>query len=186
MKRSRRSSNTPDSAVPTVTIDAPVSRDLDDALAVLPAPDDGGLRLLVSIADVAALVPEASALDLEARQRATSVYLAGRVLPMLPHALSEAALSLLPQQDRPALTVELRIDPEGQVTSVDIYESWIRSHARLSYSEVAGFIDRDAVSGIPTDVHATLRWLRTAGARLSTRPQTGTGVAKAARQNVFG
>ncbi|HKP60263.1 MAG TPA: ribonuclease R family protein [Polyangiales bacterium] len=153
--------------LPTLTIDAPVSRDLDDALSVLPAAEDGGLRLFVSIADVAALVPEGSALDLEARQRGTSVYLAGRVLPMLPHALSEQALSLLPDADRPALTVELRIDPEGHVTSVDIYESLIRSHARLDYDQVAAFLDTDAVSGIPTGVIPTLRWLRTAAARIS-------------------
>jgi ribonuclease R len=163
-------------SVPIVTIDAPSSRDLDDALAVLPAPEDGGLRLLVSIADVAALVPEASAMDVEARQRATSVYLAGRVLPMLPHALSEDALSLLPAQDRPALTVELRIDPEGHVTSVDIYESLIRSHARLSYTQVAEFLDGDAISGIPEDVHATLRWLRTAAARIGAQRSARGGV----------
>ncbi len=163
-------------ALPTVTIDAPVSRDLDDALAVLPAPEDGGLRLFVSIADVAALVPEGSALDVEARARATSVYLAGRVLPMLPHALSEEALSLLPDHDRPALTVELRLDPEGHVTSVDIYESLIRSHARLSYAQVAEFLDADTVSDIPESVHATLRWLRTSAARISAQRSARGGV----------
>lgn len=165
-------------ALPTITIDAPVSRDLDDALAVLPAPEDGGLRLFVSIADVASFVTEGSALDREAEQRATSVYLAGRVLPMLPPALSEQSASLLPDTDRPALTVELRIDPEGHVTSVDIYESLIRSHTRLSYEQVSAFLDGAAISGepVPPAVHETLRWLRTAAARIGAVRQARGGV----------
>ncbi|MEY4578765.1 MAG: hypothetical protein RL701_3468 [Pseudomonadota bacterium] len=162
--------------LPTVTIDAPVSRDLDDALSILPAPEDGGLRLFVSISDVAAFVPDQSALDREAAERATSVYLAGRMLPMLPHALSENAASLLPDTDRAALTVELRIDPEGQVTSVDIYESLIRSTARLSYEQVAAFLDTNEVGDIPEAVHATLRWLRTAAARISALRSARGGV----------
>jgi ribonuclease R len=153
--------------LPTVTIDAPVSRDLDDALSILPAPADGGLRLLVSIADVDALVPEGSELDVEARLRGTSVYLAGRVIPMIPETLSEDTLSLLPGIDRLALTCELRIDPEGKVTSVDVYESVIRSNARLSYEIVSAFLDRGDVEHVPEDVRATLRWLRTAAARIS-------------------
>jgi ribonuclease R len=160
--------------VPTVTIDAPVSRDLDDALAVLPATPDGALRLLVSIADVDALVAEGSALDREARRRGTSVYLAGRVLPMLPRPLSEDALSLLPGVERPALTVELRIDPEGIVTAVDLQPSVIRSTARLSYEDVAAFLDQGDEQAIPEAVRSTLRWLRTAAARIaSTRAARG-------------
>jgi len=170
--------------LPTVTIDAPISRDLDDALAVLPAPEDGGLRLFVSIADVAAYVPEGSALDRDAERRATSVYLAGRVLPMLPPALSETAASLLPNVERPAVTVELRIDPEGRVTSVDIYESLIRSHARLSYDQVTQFLDSDDAGDIPAGVHATLRWLRTAAARISAL-RTARGGVELAREEAY-
>lgn len=154
--------------MPTVTIDAPVSRDLDDALSVLPADPDGAVRLFVSIADVDAWVPLGSKLDLEARERATSVYLAGRVLPMLPRSLSEEALSLLPGHDRFALTVELRIDPEGEVTSIDLYESVIRSTARLSYTGVAALMDEGREDEIPNAVRSTVRWLRTAAARLAT------------------
>jgi hypothetical protein len=69
-------------------VDAPSTRDIDDALSVLPAGPDGAPRLLVSIADVGEHVAEGSAQDVEARERATSVYLAGRVLPMLPEELS--------------------------------------------------------------------------------------------------
>jgi ribonuclease R len=153
--------------VPTVTIDAIHSKDLDDALSVLPAGPDGSLRVLISIADVDAFVPENSPLDLDARDRATSVYLAGRVLPMFPDSLSNEAISLLGGLDRPALTVELRIDTEGHVTSVDLYESLIRSHARLTYDAVAEFLATGRSAAVPEGVESTVRWLRTAAARLS-------------------
>lgn len=153
--------------VPTITIDAIHSKDLDDALSVLPAGPDGAMRVLVSIADVDAFVPEGSPLDDDARRRATSVYLAGRVLPMLPETLSNEAISLLGGVDRPALTVEFRIDTEGQVTSVDLYESLIRSHARLTYDAVAEFLATGHSDAVPAGVESTVRWLRTAAARLS-------------------
>ena len=153
--------------LPTVTIDAPSTTDIDDALSALPPEADGALRVLVSIADVDALVPEGSALDLEARRRATSVYMAGKVIPMLPEELSSAAVSLLPQVERLTLTAELRIDPEGQVTAVDVYESVIRSHARLSYEAVSDFLLGENLEAVPEGVAPTVRRLRTAAARLS-------------------
>lgn len=153
--------------LPTVTIDAPSTTDIDDALSALAPEADGALRVLVSIADVDALVPEGSALDLEARRRATSVYMAGRVIPMLPEELSSQAVSLLPDTDRLTLTAELRIDPEGQITAVDVYESVIRSHARLSYEAVSDFLLGLEPEGVPEGVAATVRRLRTAAARLS-------------------
>ncbi len=133
---------------------------------MLPAGKDGGLRVFVSIADVDAAVPEGSPSDLEARARGTSVYLAGQVLNMLPPGLSEEALSLLPGVDRATLTAELRLDGDGAVTSVDLYPSVIRSYARLTYSAVTAFLDRGEAGEIPASVLPTLRWLRTAGARL--------------------
>ncbi len=152
--------------VPTITIDAASTRDIDDAVSVFPGGADGALRLLVSIADVSAFVPEGSALDVAARTRATSVYLAGRVLPMFPDELSSDWLSLLPKQDRCCLTAELRIDPEGKVTSIDVYESVIRSWARATYEEVAAFLDKGEVSENLSPVRASLPWLRTVSARL--------------------
>ncbi|MFO0631168.1 MAG: ribonuclease catalytic domain-containing protein, partial [Polyangiales bacterium] len=163
-------------AVPTVTIDAPSTRDIDDAISVLPAPSDGALRLLVSIADVSEAVREGSALDVDARDRATSVYLAGRVIPMLPESLSSDWLSLLPGTDRRCLTAELRIDTEGEVTAVDVYESVIRSWARLNYDEVADFLDRGEVSTAMEPARAVMPWFRTVSARL--------GLARARRGGV--
>ncbi|MFO0592456.1 MAG: VacB/RNase II family 3'-5' exoribonuclease [Polyangiaceae bacterium] len=170
--------------VPTVTIDAPSTRDIDDALAALPAGPDGALRVLVSIADVDAFVEEGSVLDREARLRGTSVYLAGRVVPMLPEELSSRAASLLPNEDRLALTCELRIDPEGRVTSVDLYESVIRSHARLDYDGVAELMVEGSCDRIPESVLPTLRWLRTAAARISALRAARGGV-ELAREEAY-
>ena len=153
--------------VPTITIDAPTTTDIDDALSVIPAGPDGALRVLVSIADVDAFVPAGSSIDEEAHLRGTSVYLAGRVIHMLPELLSSDAASLHEGRERPALTAELRINPEGRVTSVDLYESLIRSHARLTYDAVGEYLATGASSAVPEGVQPTLRWLRTAAARLS-------------------
>ena len=153
--------------VVTLTIDATHSKDLDDALAVLPIQDDGAIRILVSIADVDAAVATGSTLDDEARLRATSVYLPDLVIPMLPRTLSEDALSLLPGVDRPALTAELRIDAEGEVTATDLSISRIRSTARLSYTDVSAFLDHGIADAIPEEVRDTLLWLRAAASRLS-------------------
>lgn len=152
---------------PTVTIDAASTRDLDDAFSVLPADGDGAVRLLVSISDVSAWVTSRSALDLEAFARATSVYLPDRVLPMLPPCLSEQRLSLLPGEDRACLTVELRISPEGSVSSVDLYRSLIRSSARLTYEEAAAFLDHGDLAPDVAPLRSMLTWSRTAWARLS-------------------
>lgn len=154
-------------SIPTVTVDAPSTRDIDDAISVLPAGPDGAVRLLVSIADVSESVKEGTPLDLEARARATSVYLAGRVLPMLPEELSANWLSLVPNEERHCLTVELRIDPDGRVTAADVYESLIRSWARLNYDEVAGFLDDNVVSPAMEPVRDAMPWFRLASARLA-------------------
>ncbi len=153
--------------VPTLTIDAPVTLDLDDALSVLPVQSDGSIRVLISIADVDAFVQPGSELDREARARGTSVYLPDRVIPMFPRELSEDGASLLPGAERAALTVELRIDPEGRIRAVDIQETVIRSNARVSYEAAAAFLDDGVEEEVPAEVRATLRWLRAAAGRLS-------------------
>lgn len=170
--------------VPTVTIDAASTRDIDDAISVLPADEDGAVRLLVSIADVSAFVPEGGALDRDARARATSVYLAGRVIPMLPDGLSSEWISLLPGVDRMCLTAELRIDPEGAVVAVDVYESLIRSWARLTYDEVADFLDHGDVSPALEPVYEAAPWWRTVSARLH-MARTRRGGVEVARDETF-
>jgi ribonuclease R len=167
-------------SIPTVTVDSASTRVIDDAVSVLPAGPDGALRLFVSIADAAEFVTEGSALDKAARERATSVYLAGRVLPMLPEELSAHWLSLVPHEERLCLTVELRLTPEGRVTSADVYESLIRSHAKLSYEEVAAFLDTGTVSEAMQPVKDTLPWLRAAASRLAVA-RAGRGGVEMAR-----
>ena len=151
----------------TITIDAPSTTDLDDAVSVLPADSEGSIRLLVSIADPAEFIKEGSVLDQEARARGTSTYLSDKVIPMLPHALSSGHLSLLPKKDRCCLTVEMRIDIEGEIQSVDIYESLIRSDTRVSYSELDFWLRGGESSDNLYQVREMLPWLRTAAARLS-------------------
>ena len=120
--------------LPTFTIDPPTATDFDDAISAERL--DGGLvRVWVHIADVAAHVPPGSAVDREAYRRATSVYVPGEVEPMLPEALSNDACSLVPGQDRLAVTVEL--DLEGaRVVRTAFHRSLIRSDERLDYPQV--------------------------------------------------
>jgi ribonuclease R len=160
-----------------VTIDGPSTKDIDDAVACLPADDDGALRVLVAIADVGALVEEGSVLDVDARSRGTTVYLPDRVFPMLPRGLSEDRLSLVEGRDRLCLGCELRIDAEGVVTAVDVFEGVMRSRARLDYDAVAAFLDKGEEGAVVDDVKPTLRRLRTAAARLSVQRAARGGVA---------
>ncbi|HVM28221.1 MAG TPA: RNB domain-containing ribonuclease [Mycobacteriales bacterium] len=153
-------------SMPTFTIDAPHSMDLDDALSVHAADPDGGIRVLVHIADVATHVRPGTALDAEARRAGTSVYLPGWVRPMLPRELSEVALSLVPDADRDALTVEMRIAADGEITAADVYATRIRSDIRLSYETAADVLAGQQPDDVPPDVVDALRWLRTAAARL--------------------
>jgi ribonuclease R len=160
----------------TLTIDSPHSRDLDDALSVHPADPEGGIRVSVHIADVAAHVRPGSALDEEARRAATSVYLPGWTRPMLPPRLSEDALSLVPGADRDAITVEMRVGTDGTVTAADVYLSRIRSDTRLSYEQAAEALAGQRPEGVAEDVLDALRWLRTAGARLGVQRLRRGGV----------
>jgi ribonuclease R len=123
----------------TITIDPFDARDFDDAISLLPA-EKGHWRLFVHIADVAHFVPTGSLLDLEARKRATSVYLPDRVIPMLPEQISNHLASLQPERIRLAKTVELEYGPDGTVLHSEFYRSVIRSDRRLNYEEVDEFL----------------------------------------------
>ena len=160
----------------TLTIDAPSSRDLDDALSVHPADPDGGIRVCVHIADVAAHVRPGTLVDAEARRAATSVYLPGWTRPMLPNRLSDDALSLVPDADRDALTVEMRVAADGEITAADVYASRIRSDVRLSYETAAAVLAGTPVEAVDPSVVEVLRWLRTAGARLGVQRLRRGGV----------
>jgi ribonuclease R len=120
--------------LPTFTIDPATARDFDDAISA-EATTDGGWRVWVHIADVSFYVPQRSLVDREAYRRATSVYVPGSVEPMLPQSLSNGACSLVPDEMRPTLTVELTIGTRG-VRSASIYRSLIRSDGRLDYDRV--------------------------------------------------
>jgi len=130
-------------SVPMVTIDSEDARDLDDAVDVQKLPN-GRYLLGVHIADVSHYVQENSLLDQEARQRATSVYLVDRVLPMLPPRLSNGICSLNAGEDRLAMSIQMEIDPLGRVLQYEIFPSVIRVQTRLSYTIVRKIVaDRD-------------------------------------------
>jgi ribonuclease R len=118
----------------TFTIDPASAKDFDDALSAEELGRDAW-RVWVHIADVCAYVPPGSLVDREAYRRATSVYVPGRVEPMLPEALSNQACSLVPFQDRLAVTVEMEIRGPKVVKST-FYRSLIRSDERLDYDRV--------------------------------------------------
>ena len=119
----------------TFTVDPAGARDFDDAISAELLDDGDGVRVWVHIADVAAHVPEGSAIDRQARARATSVYAPGAVEPMLPHSLSSDACSLMPGVDRAAVTVEMEL--HGPLcTRAAFYRSLIRSDVRLDYERV--------------------------------------------------
>ncbi|MEJ2069643.1 MAG: ribonuclease R [Syntrophobacterales bacterium] len=130
------------------TIDGERTRDLDDALSLEILPT--GYRLGVHIADVSSLVTEDTALDREARERGTSIYLPETRLPMLPEDISEDTLSLVARQERLALSFLIMLDSAGEVQEWQIQPSLIRVRRRLSYGEA------DQLLGGGNDVIAIL------------------------------
>jgi ribonuclease R len=127
----------------TVTIDPATAKDHDDAVGV-ERREGGGWRLAVHIADVAHYVREGGPLDEEAYLRGTSVYFPDRVVPMLPHALSNDVCSLVDGEDRLTQSVVIELDSEGRVEEATFHDGVIRSAASLSYEEAQGIVDGDA------------------------------------------
>ncbi|MBN1353026.1 ribonuclease R [candidate division KSB1 bacterium] len=138
------------------TIDPVDSKDFDDAVS-LKKLDDNTMLLGVHIADVSAYVKPDTALDREALQRGTSVYLVDRVVPMLPEKLSNKICSLQPDEDRLAFSVLIRMDRSGQPLDFSFQESIIRSKRRFTYEEVQQIIDGNAtVDGFDATVREML------------------------------
>jgi ribonuclease R len=121
-------------SLPTFTVDPVTARDFDDAISAADE-GDGARRIWVHIADVSGFVRPGSLLDREAYRRGTSVYVPGAVEPMLPEAISNHACSLVPGQDRLAVTVEMLLAGD-QVRQSSFYRSVIRSDERLDYGQV--------------------------------------------------
>ncbi|MBN1879978.1 VacB/RNase II family 3'-5' exoribonuclease [bacterium] len=120
-------------ALPTITVDPKNARDYDDALSLIDIPN--GVRLGVHIADVSHYIPIGSLVDKEAFKRGTSVYLPERAIHMLPETLATEICSLLPNQDRLAVSVLMDFDADGRIMGGDVCESIIRSDARLTYAD---------------------------------------------------
>ena len=126
--------------LPIVTIDGETARDFDDAVLVRPL-ENGNTELQVHIADVSHYVQPATALDLEARLRGTSVYFPDRAVPMLPPQLSSGICSLRPDEDRFVLSCLIEIDVQGEVVGYDVTEGVIRSARRVTYTQVQAILD---------------------------------------------
>ena len=128
--------------VPLVTIDGEDARDFDDAVYCLPAKvgRSKGWRLLVAIADVSHYVQTGSAIDVDAYDRATSVYFPRRVIPMLPEKLSNGLCSLNPDVDRLCMVCDMMVTAKGEVHAYQFYPAVMHSHARFTYTEVAAIL----------------------------------------------
>ncbi len=132
--------------VPLVTIDGEDARDFDDAVYCEPAKigkgraAQPGWRLLVAIADVSHYVENGSAIDIDAYDRATSVYFPRRVIPMLPEKLSNGLCSLNPEVERLCMVCDMLVSADGEVVAYQFYPAVMYSHARFTYTEVAAIL----------------------------------------------
>ena len=167
------------------TIDPADARDFDDALSLEPADDFLGRgavwRLGVHIADVSHYVPWNSSLDLDARRRATSVYLVDRVIPMLPEKLSNGLCSLNPGEVRRCMTCDVYLDSEWDIVGYDLYPALMRSRARLTYDQALSMLGEgdDASGAVAEGTADSLEGLECDLAELISRLRSLSAFAKA-------
>jgi len=155
--------------LPWCSIDNDDSRDLDQ-LSVGERRSDGSTRLRIAIADVDALVPRDSAADRHAGVNTTSVYTAARIYPMLPERLSTDLTSLVQDEDRLAVVVEVVVAPDGTLDGSDVYRATVRNRAKLAYDSASAWLEGEApapaaLAAIP-GLEENLRWQDAAAQRL--------------------
>lgn len=140
------------------TIDGDDTKDIDDAISIKKLED--GYQLGVHIADVSYYVKEGSKLNEEAYQRGTSYYLADRVIPMLPHKLSNGICSLNPNVDRLAISCIMKIDKKGNIIDSEIKESIIKSRIQMTYKKVNSILENNVVPEGYQEYEETLRTMK--------------------------
>ena len=154
-----------------ITIDGADARDFDDAVAAVQ--EKRGIRVWVSIADVATYVQPDSPLDIEAQNRATSVYFPHCVIPMLPERLSNGLCSLRPGELRLAMTCEFLVDPDGRPQDIHVYPSLIKSAARLTYGQAQSVLDNAEEAGkLPSPIRMLVERLSVASSQIRKERQS--------------
>jgi exoribonuclease-2 len=152
------------------SIDNEESRDLDQIEYAEPL-DNGAIRVIIAIADVDALVPRGSATDAHAEKNATSLYTGVAIFPMLPDELSAGLTSLLPDQDRLAIAIEVTVERDGTVRTYDAWHAIVRNKAKLVYEDVGAWLQaaggrRQAGGRIPPVMFEQLQLQKEAARRL--------------------
>ncbi len=150
--------------VPFVTIDSATTEDMDDALYA--SQTDTGWNIKVAIADPTEFIDSDSPIEREAFRRGTSIYLPGAPISMLPSELTRSLASLVANEDRYALVCDMQITQEGEVTAYALSLALIRSIGKLSYEQVASWIEDHSVAGVPEAAHSSLTQLTTASKAL--------------------